>query len=221
MRFVVVALIVFSALPLTAQEQQDERARQRFEEAALAYSEARYEAALQLFEESFEMSGRTDLLYNIGLTLERLRRDEDAIVPFEQYLETDPPEQRRQEVERRLAGARERIAARTRTEEGDAAEPSSPAPWIVAATGGAVAVAGAVLWAIGAAKVADVEDTPPGTVDWSEVSGDADRGRALSLAGISLVSVGVATGVVGLSWGIARPGSGDDARAVLEWRGRF
>lgn len=215
MRWIAFVFALFFAFPVVAQE-RDDRARRLFEEAALAYSEARYESALQLFEQAFELSGRTDLLYNIGLTLERLRRDEDAIAPFEQYLETNPPAERRAEVERRLADVRARAAA---AEESDETS-SSPGPWILAAAGGVLAIAGAVLWGVGASQVADVEDSPTGTV-WSEVSDDADRGRALSLAGVSLVSVGVATGAVGIAWGLARSDGSEDRTAMIQWRGRF
>ncbi len=214
MRWIAFVFALFFAFPVVAQE-RDDRARRLFEEAALAYSEARYESALQLFEQAFELSGRTDLLYNIGLTLERLRRDEDAVVPFEQYLETNPPAERRAEVERRLAELRAHLAGGE-----DPATSSSPAPWIVAAAGGVLAIAGAVLWGVGASQVADVEDSPTGTV-WSEVSDDADRGRALSLAGVSLISVGVATGAVGLAWGLARSDGSEDRTAMIQWQGRF
>ncbi len=203
----------------------DGDARSLFARARVAYAEARYEAALPLFVASFELSGRTELLYNIGLTLERLRRDDEVFEPFEAYLASNPPAERRAEVERRIEAARARIDARQAEGSSPASSSSSSvAPWVLAGIGGAVAIAGVVLWALGARRVADVEASEPGTREWVDVRGDAESGRTLSIVGTSLLGVGVGIGAVGLGWGLAAGGSDDDpvqAEAVVTWSGTF
>ncbi len=206
-----------------AENESDEDARALFARARVAYAEARYEAALPLFVASFELSGRTELLYNIGLTLERLRRDDEVFEPFEAYLASNPPAERRAEVERRIEAARARIEAR-RVESSTPTSSPSVAPWVLAGIGGAVAVAGVVLWALGARRVADVEASEPGTREWIDVRDDAESGRTLSIVGTSLLGVGVGIGAVGVGWGLAAGGSDDDsmqAEAVVTWSGTF
>ena len=85
-----------------AQTTADEEARALFEAGRLAFSRGRYEQALGHFQEAYELSHRSALLYNIGTTLDRLRRDEEAIEAFEQFLEAEPDSQYAAEVEERV-----------------------------------------------------------------------------------------------------------------------
>ncbi|MCA9614388.1 MAG: hypothetical protein KC586_16645, partial [Myxococcales bacterium] len=172
----------------------------------------------------------TALLYNIGLTADRLRDDAAAVEAFERYLASGE-DARRDEVERRLAASRARIAANAALvpEPTPTPEPTPPpldeaprsrAPLALGLVGAAVAVAGAVLLGVGARQVADVNDTPEGTRDWSEVSGDASRGRALSIVGTSLLAVGTTAGVVSVVLHVASP-SDRESVAMVQWRGSF
>ncbi|MCB9603904.1 MAG: hypothetical protein R3B99_08000 [Polyangiales bacterium] len=218
-----------SAQPPATSEAEVE-ARDAFQQGSDAYAEARYGEALRLFRRAFELSGRTALLYNIGLTADRLRDDAAAVEAFERYLASGE-DARRDEVERRLAASRARIAANTALvpEPTPTPEPTPPpldeaprsrAPLALGLVGAAVAVAGAVLLGVGARQVADVNDTPEGTRDWSEVSGDASRGRALSIVGTSLLAVGTAAGVVSVVLHVASP-SDRESVAMVQWRGSF
>ncbi|MCB9615857.1 MAG: hypothetical protein H6722_25770 [Sandaracinus sp.] len=206
-------------------------ARDAFQQGSDAYAEARYGEALRLFRRAFELSGRTALLYNIGLTADRLRDDAAAVDAFERYLASGE-DARRDEVERRLAASRARIAANAAIVPGPTPTPEptptppldeaprSRAPLAIGLVGAAVAVAGAVLLGVGARQVADVNDTPDGTRDWSEVSGDASRGRALSIVGTSLLAVGTAAGVVSVVLHVATP-SDRESVAMVQFRGSF
>ena len=113
-------LPAFAALP-SAQAQTaeaaDSVARSLFDEGVQAFAEARYETALDRFRIAHQLSRRPGLLYNIGLTEDRLRHDREALEAFERFLAESPAtETRRGEVERRVIILRESIAERERIE---------------------------------------------------------------------------------------------------------
>jgi tetratricopeptide (TPR) repeat protein len=224
---------VEDADPPAAQGDPEAEAREAFREGSDAYAEARYGEAMRLFRRAYELSGRAALLYNIGLTADRLRDDAAAVDAFERYLASGE-DARRDEVERRLAASRARLIASSVPDPVepdpppplDAERPSRAGPWAVGLTGAALAVGGAVMLAVGARQVADVNDTPARTRDWSDVSGDASRGRTLSILGASLLAVGTAAGVVSVSWRLATPDRSGDAgpreqAVTVHFRGSF
>jgi hypothetical protein len=88
---------------------QDRRAREAFEQGRKAYDDGDYRAAWGHFHRSYELSHRPELLYNIGQTADRLRRDQDAVTAFRQYLEQRPNADNRREVENRLRALEERM----------------------------------------------------------------------------------------------------------------
>ena len=230
-------LVVALGLPSVTHAQTEDataaeaEAREAFQQGSDAYAEARYGEALRLFRRAFELSGRSTLLYNIGLTADRLRDDATAVDAFERYLASGE-DARRDEVERRLAASRARLLADAavvppaRTLEPapsprplDEPRPSR-VPLALGIVGAAVAVVSAVLVGVGARRVAEVNDTADGTRDWSEVSGDASRGRTLSIVGTSLLAVGTAAGVVSVVLHVASPSDRENV-AMVQWRGSF
>ncbi len=82
--------------------EREARARLLFDEGRRAFYEGRFEEALALFRRAHELSGRDALLYNIGQSLDRMRRDEEAVAVFEEYLRKVPEAPNRGEVEARL-----------------------------------------------------------------------------------------------------------------------
>jgi len=64
----------------------DEEARLVFQAGTVAFEDGRFAEALDRFRTAYELSGRTQLLYNIGVSADRLRRDEEALAAFEQFL---------------------------------------------------------------------------------------------------------------------------------------
>lgn len=83
-------------------ESLDQAARLTFQAAREAFSNGDYELALDRFQQAYGLSPRPVLLYNIGVTLDRLRRDEDAVARFTEYLERVPDAPDRAEVEARI-----------------------------------------------------------------------------------------------------------------------
>lgn len=90
----------------------EKRAREHFEEGRLAFTEGRYDDALLHFRESYTLSHKPQLLFNIGNVLDRLRHDEEAISQYEQYLSEVPAAENREQVESRLAVLRRSVEER-------------------------------------------------------------------------------------------------------------
>jgi len=104
---VLVAVTVFTYAPAAAQAQAqseslDEAARLTFQEGREAFVSGDYERALGLFRQAYELSQRPGLLYNIAQTLDRLRRDAEALQALRDYLEAFPDAPNRAEVEARI-----------------------------------------------------------------------------------------------------------------------
>ncbi len=83
-------------------EQLDEAARLTFESAREAFVAGDYERALGLFRQSYNLSQRPGLLYNIAQTLDRLRRDAETLQALHEYLDAFPDAPNRTEVEARI-----------------------------------------------------------------------------------------------------------------------
>jgi tetratricopeptide (TPR) repeat protein len=117
-RFITALLFAFLLASSGAAQAQggkpgkDDEARVLFQAAQMAFTDGRYEDALQYFERSYELSGRAALLFNIGTTADRLRKEERALEAFRQYLVDLPDAENRREVESRV-----RIIERSLAEE--------------------------------------------------------------------------------------------------------
>lgn len=128
----------------------DETARRVYLEGRDAFEEGRYEDALRLFETAYELSGRPELLYNIGTTADRLRRNRRALEAFERFLEARPDSEYRPAVEARVRVIRaelEREEELQRTlQQAEQRPPEEPRRrwWIGVLVGGLVVAATAV-----------------------------------------------------------------------------
>ncbi len=219
----------------SAQDAPVEEARGLFEAGRAAFDAGRYEEALGYFERSYELSEAPELLYNIGHTAERLRRDERAIEAFERFLEARPDAEgraaievrianmraavaereasdaAREEAEREAAAERERAAAAVAATESEsqASSEAGIGGWVVAGIGGAAAIAGAVLLGLAESQAAVVRDAPANT-PWSDVAGAHADADTFGIAGAVLLGVGGAALVAGLIWGVIElPGDAD------------
>jgi tetratricopeptide (TPR) repeat protein len=96
---------------------EDQAARLLFQSAREAFAVGEYERALSGFQQAYDLSRRPALLYNIGTTFDRLRRDDEALAIFEQFLREDPETPNRAEIESRVAQLRAGIQARHAREE--------------------------------------------------------------------------------------------------------
>lgn len=95
----------------------DEEARSVFRAGETAFNGARYADALAHFRRAHELSGRPELLYNIGVAADRLRRDEEALAAFEQFVAEVADHPRLRDAHARIEVLRAQIAGRP----GDAA----------------------------------------------------------------------------------------------------
>lgn len=209
---------------------EDAEARNLFHAGDVAFREGRYENALDYLQRAYALSHRPALLYNIGTTLDRLRRDDEALAAFEQYLREVPETDNRLEVESRIAVLRAGVEAR-REEQASEGEterqtttvgPSSQSAagsedvggWVLVGVGAAAIVAGAVLLGLAAADVAAVENPAPGTY-WSAVDDAYARSEGESIAGAVLLGVGGAAAIAGLVWALV-PNEASEGTARLE-----
>ena len=88
----------------------DAEARALYAAGQAAFHDGRYEHALEYLQRSYELSHRPALLYNLGTTFDRLRRDQEALAAFEQYLREVPGAENTSEVQARIAVLRDALA---------------------------------------------------------------------------------------------------------------
>jgi len=138
-------LVLFSICPsmvsAQAAEEQDEdaffddaaqeAARAAFKDGRVAFDRGRYAEALARFEHSYALSGKSKLLYNIGLAAERIREDDRALEAFEQFLKETPASPQREQVRLRVIALRE-ARARQQSKERRQEQREAPTPAEVA-----------------------------------------------------------------------------------------
>lgn len=88
---------------------RDAEARGLFEAGRAAFSDGRFEDALEYFQRSYDLSHRGELLYNIGSAADRLQQEERALTAFEEYLRELPEATNRREVEGRIRVLRQHM----------------------------------------------------------------------------------------------------------------
>lgn len=140
LRFVVLAVMTLCvgvpkgghAQDVASPGSRDAEARHLFSAGRLAYDEGRFEDALQNYQRSYELSGRPELLFNIGMAADRLREDGKALEAFRAYLNAVPDAPNRARVEERIR-VLERTQASVLPAPSPEPEPASPAVEIVVA----------------------------------------------------------------------------------------
>ncbi|WP_053234941.1 tetratricopeptide repeat protein [Sandaracinus amylolyticus] len=95
-----------------ADTSRDEEARALFAAGRTAFEAGRFSDALSYFQRSYELSGRSMLLFNIGSAHDRMRQDVEALAAFEAYLRAVPNAPNAREVEARVEVLRRAIAQR-------------------------------------------------------------------------------------------------------------
>jgi tetratricopeptide (TPR) repeat protein len=88
--------------------EQDQRARELYRMGDELYAQGQYEEALAAFEEAYELSGRTLLLFNVANAQERAGHWEDAVVTLRTYLATVEGDERGR-IESRIESLEGRI----------------------------------------------------------------------------------------------------------------
>lgn len=94
--------------PAAISAADDARARELFENGALLYDEGRYEDAIVAWQESWRLSGRPLLLFNMANAAERLGRWNDAMDLLSRYRALAPADER-ETLDRRIGNIERRI----------------------------------------------------------------------------------------------------------------
>ena len=87
-----------------------EEARLLFLAGRRAFDGGRFEDALDSFRRALALTHDPHLLYDIAVALDRLRRDEEALAAFGEYLEREPESPDRPDVEARMRILRDHLA---------------------------------------------------------------------------------------------------------------
>lgn len=123
---VVVGMVVFgSGAVATAQGSMDAIARAHFEAGSLYFERGDYGEAIAEFSRAYEISQRTELLYNLYLAYERDGQLANAIDALSRYLDAIGEIENRDTLTARLANLRRRASGTTApsTEPTDGSEP--------------------------------------------------------------------------------------------------
>ena len=120
------ALTVSTGAVSAQESDRDAEARGLFVAGEAAFDAGRFEDALRYFQESYALSPRPGLLFNIGQAADRARFDEVALDAFRRFLASEPafPEDERRRLELRVA-ALEAAVSRAAVPESIAVEPAA------------------------------------------------------------------------------------------------
>jgi len=174
--------------PAAADADRTEEAKALFAAGRAAFDAGRFVDALDYFERSYAISKRPGLLYNIGITRDRLRDDERALEAYDAYLAALPDAPNRAEAETRAAAIRSALAQRKQ---------SAPAPVVAPSP----AEAAATMQPAQPETNAAVAGTEPRSDDSSSVF---ERWWFWTAVG-AVVAGGVVVGVVAASGGDEKP----------------
>lgn len=236
MRLRSLSLVMFLACSLPCSfaaaqptSEADEEARTLFGLGDTAYQQGRYRAALEYFQQAYDLSHRPQLLFNIGQAADRLRDDARALAAFEAFLAEVPDSPQRSATEARVEILRNAVAARTaapvQAETTPEPEPApEPAPsretqsegssvpgLVITSAGGALLVVGAIFVGLGAKDASTVEGARDGS-SFSSVEDEYDRSGTRITVGSILAGVGLAATTTGII--LAVRGGRDDEPSV-------
>ncbi len=236
------ALLVSALAPAIGHAQNENDARHHFRLGQAHYESGAFVEAAREFEESFRLSGRTELLHNIYVAYRdagELERAADALRRYlagAQNIENEPMlRQRLAALERRIAqqGGGETAPppgggeTTPRPREGGEttppppAHPTTPSPgpsfspvgFVVAGAGGLLAIVGAITGGVALSMEGDIATSCPNQVCPDQASLDkASTGYALALTTDILIPVGLVAAAAGIVLLFVLPGS-ESARA--------
>lgn len=194
-----------------------------FQESRKAYQAGRFEEAANLLRRAYALDPAPTLLYNLARALESGGDIDGAADAYRRYIDADPTAKDRAAIERRIANLeaqiRERDELRNRLEAErqrraqptpppDAGQvttvapppPSKPSavPWVVAGTGGASLVVGAVLGGLAQTEHGKAKDA----ITMQDAVDADDRARGLARGANIAFGVGGALTAAGLVWGL-------------------
>lgn len=218
----------------------DEEARSLFEAGRAAFTAGRFEDALGHFQRAYELSGRPMLLFNIGQSFDRLRRDEEALSTFERYLTDVPDAPNRAQVEARVAIMQAAVAeAEEQAElraldtppdsvgaeesEGDPAAPDSPSrrrPFAWVSAGASVGFVGlaATFWLLGDGEYDDLAQSC-GTRGCTDEEIDASSLHTFDVLTNVSIALSVAAAATSIVLFIVEDSAGEDVAVSVSPQG--
>ncbi|MCA9618768.1 MAG: tetratricopeptide repeat protein [Myxococcales bacterium] len=236
------ALSLGSAAGWSATPEEEAKAAALFQKSAVHYREGRFDEAVALLREAYDLVGEPVLLYNLARAYEGKGDRQEAIEAYRRYLALSDEakaevkdrgaiEQRIQTLEAQLAErealAREREAADERAAKASAEEAkaraaardrepttASPYPWIVVGVGGATLVVSGVLAGVAKSREAAAKDDP----EHRSASETLAAAETFATGTNVTLAVGGAVLVAGLAWGIADLLLIDDGDTTLSLR---
>ncbi|MFK8001940.1 MAG: hypothetical protein AB8H86_20255 [Polyangiales bacterium] len=149
-----------------AEAEADRLGRAAFERGRVAFDAGDYETSLSAFSEAYELTGRPALQYNVGLSQDRLRMDQEALDSFESYLAAVPDSPYLEQVTGRITALRQAVARRhsererleaerAEAEAAAAAAEARPSRWWIGVLIGVVVVGAGVGLAVGLTRDGD------------------------------------------------------------------
>jgi tetratricopeptide (TPR) repeat protein len=218
------------ACPAVKQKAKRNAEAKRLFQEALRLEPGAPEAALERLDCADGLVDRPAVALRIGVIADRLQRDQKAIAGYERYLELagdDAPDEK--QIRERIAKLEERAAAKQAPEPAPtAAAGAAPdsggevpagrrtAGIVIAATGGALGIAGGVLLAMAGSDNDELQDAAPGTVVWDSDDGrglheQAQLKQALGIGGLALGATAIGVGL-----GLALTPSSKDSKSATE-----
>lgn len=188
------------------------RAREAYERGTELYNAAKFEEALEAFEEAATLFASPDFQYNIARCYERLGKLEEAIHHYETYLRTadEPPD--RAAIEASIAMMKQQLeddAQRPDDPEPERQDPNAGRPLVIAGgvligVGVAAGLGGGLGFGIPVARDNQtlgrvVGEGNPDGLTFDEADAIADRARTNQTLEIVLAASGGAIAVVGVA----------------------
>jgi len=216
-------------------EATDSEARSLYDAGTAAFSDGRFEDALDRWREAYELSARPKLLYNIATALDRLGRSSEAIEGYASYLEAVPEARNENYVRRRIDVLREQERARAEASLSEDAEsaaepteqpavelmgepgaepPSRIGPILLFSVAGAAAVAGAAMAFVADDRYDGLSERCPGGECPAGAAGDRDALRRATRSTDALIGAAILSAVAGVVWWVVGSGSERDARVA-------
>ncbi len=105
-------LCLLVTAPCAAQTTREDSARSLYEAGRTAFAERRYEDALGRFRESYALSHRPRVLFDMARSAERARREREALNVYRAYVSAEPDGPHAVVARERIALLERRIANR-------------------------------------------------------------------------------------------------------------
>lgn len=218
-RFLAFVAILQSSIAF-GQSGRDEEARGLYLAGQAAFDAGRYSDALSRFEESYRLSQRPELLFNMGHSAQLDGQLTRAVEAFERYLEEAPNGANWDGLDERIENLRERVAqeaaARAPWQEPESQQapeeettevpaeggPNHTLALTLGVSGAAFVAGGSVVLGLMAGQQSRVQNAEDGT-PWADSQSAHERAQTFRALGISLASAGAVLAGVGLSMWLA------------------